>query len=84
MGKAKSDILPRAFPFSWKQLSLWTFGITLQADGVLGKIHEVTPDTSIQNHQRILEVKNFIKTKVADNIISLFSSTMLLNNRKKG
>lgn len=31
-------------PFPWKQLSLGSFGITLQADSVLRKIHEVTPE----------------------------------------
>lgn len=57
------NILLGAFPFSWKQLSLWTFGITLQAHAVFGKIHEVTPDNNIQHPQQFVEIKTSPKKK---------------------
>lgn len=42
------DILG-ALPFPWEKLPFWAFGITLQANRVLCKIHKITPEMKINS-----------------------------------
>lgn len=58
--------LLRALPFSWKQLPLWSLGITLQTHCILRKIHEVTPENKKFS---ILKNLNFPPLKLLVNSI---------------